>query len=543
LTSTWEGHGHSCVARALEEWVALLGAEWVETDDYALDSAALATFKTSNRPLAIIHPANVVQVSRSIEIAARHRTPLYPISRGKNWGYGSRVAHVDGSVLLDLGRLNRIRDFDERYGYVTVEPGVTLDRLKQFLHEQKSKRSLSHPGALGTVSLVGNLLERGFGVFSAGPDENRYASFCDLEVVTGTGQLLHTGMRRFGEVPTAALDSWGIGPNLTGLFVQSNLGVVTAATLWLSPVAPFCEHFIVSADGDALPKLLDTLREIRHIGSPKTRFYVQNRYRYASLTSSYPWNLTGGRTPLSKEEIWGFTPSMPKDWTCVGVLNSASREQRRAERHYTARSLRRVGLKPRHLNAGSAAWLRRLWRPLQIVTGVDFREVVDAFYEGSRVREYNYDFARRQVLWRKREHSGGEVDPDADRCGIYWYVPLLPWDGQTIDRMAQSSEDICLSAGFEPNVAIRFPSDRTAAVVCSILYDRDVVGEDDRARRCYERLVENGKARGHLPYRLGVQGMHLLPPSEPAYRDVIRRLKQALDPSDVIAPGRYDLRD
>jgi hypothetical protein len=37
--------------------------------------------------------------------------------------------------------------------------------------------------------------------------------------------------------------------------------------------------------------------------------------------------------------------------------------------------------------------------------------------------------------------------------------------------------------------------------------------------------------------------MHLLPPSEPAYRDVIRRLKQALDPSDVIAPGRYDLRD
>jgi 4-cresol dehydrogenase (hydroxylating) len=166
--------------------------------------------------------------------------------------------------------------------------------------------------------MVGNLLERGFGVFSAGPDENRYASFCDLEVVTGTGQLLHTGMRRFGDLPTAALDSWGIGPNLTGLFVQSNLGVVTAATLWLSPIAPFCEHFIVSADGDALPKLLDTLREIRHVGSPKTRFYVQNRYRHASLTSSYPWDLTGGRTPLSKDEICASTPSMPKDWTCVG---------------------------------------------------------------------------------------------------------------------------------------------------------------------------------------------------------------------------------
>ena len=129
------------------------------------------------------------------------------------------------------------------------------------------------------------------------------------------------------------------------------------------------------------------------------------------------------------------------------------------------------------------------------------------------------------------------------RCGIYWYVPMLPWDGQTIDRMAQSSEDICLSAGFEPNVAIRFPSDRTAAVVCSILYDRDVVGEDDRAQRCYERLVENGKAAWPFAVSARRSGMPLLPPSEPAYRDVIRRLKQALDPSDVIAPGRYDLRE
>jgi hypothetical protein len=44
------------------------------------------------------------------------------------------------------------------------------------------------------------------------------------------------------------------------------------------------------------------------------------------------------------------------------------------------------------------------------------------------------------------------------------------------------------------------------------------------------------------PYRTGIQGMDLLPPPEPGYVDVIRRLQQALDPGDVIAPGRYDFR-
>ena len=37
---------------------------------------------------------------------------LHPVSSGKNWGYGSRVPTSDG-VSLDLGRLNRILDFDQ----------------------------------------------------------------------------------------------------------------------------------------------------------------------------------------------------------------------------------------------------------------------------------------------------------------------------------------------------------------------------------------------------------------------------------------------
>lgn len=51
------------------------------------------------------------------------RVPVYPTSRGRSWGFGSRVPAADGCVLLDLGRMNRIVGFDERLAYVTVEPG------------------------------------------------------------------------------------------------------------------------------------------------------------------------------------------------------------------------------------------------------------------------------------------------------------------------------------------------------------------------------------------------------------------------------------
>jgi 4-cresol dehydrogenase (hydroxylating) len=145
---------------ALECWRQELGTSWVCTDRSSLDEAARATFSSENRPVAIILPENVDQVAACLRIATQYHIPVYAVSQGKNWGYGSRVAHVDGSVLLELRRLDRIRDFNEDLGYITVEPGVTQDQVVKYLKERGSRRVLSHPAAFGDVSLLGNLLER-----------------------------------------------------------------------------------------------------------------------------------------------------------------------------------------------------------------------------------------------------------------------------------------------------------------------------------------------------------------------------------------------
>ena len=45
-----------------------------------------------NRSIAAsLRPANEAQVVRIVQIAGHYKVPLYPISTGHNWGYGSSL--------------------------------------------------------------------------------------------------------------------------------------------------------------------------------------------------------------------------------------------------------------------------------------------------------------------------------------------------------------------------------------------------------------------------------------------------------------------
>ena len=93
----------------------------------------------------------------------------------------------DGSVLLDLSRMNRIVDFNEDLAYVTVEPGVTQGQLYAFLRERGSRLWMDATGASPDCSLIGNTMERGFGHTPYG---DHFAQVCGLEVVLPDGQCI-----------------------------------------------------------------------------------------------------------------------------------------------------------------------------------------------------------------------------------------------------------------------------------------------------------------------------------------------------------------
>lgn len=75
------------------------------------------------------------------------------------------------------------------------------------------------------------------------------------------------------------------------------------------------------------------------------------------------------------------------------------------------------------------------------------------------------------------------------------------------------------------------------------MFDREVAGEDEKAMSCHDELLQMLTQAGHIPYRLGIQSMNSLPPAQDDSGFFLRTLKQALDPNDILAPGRYDFRN
>jgi len=73
--------------------------------------------------LAALLPSCEADVVAIVSTAARFGIPLYPISTGKNWGYGSANPAVDDCVLVDLSRMDRIVEIDAELGLATIEPG------------------------------------------------------------------------------------------------------------------------------------------------------------------------------------------------------------------------------------------------------------------------------------------------------------------------------------------------------------------------------------------------------------------------------------
>jgi 4-cresol dehydrogenase (hydroxylating) len=510
----------------LDDFRAIVGASHVVTDATELDGAGTATFATSARPLAIVRPSGTEEVQELVRAAAHHGLSLYPVSAGKNWGLGSRVPTADGSVLLELSRMSRIVHFDEELAAVTVEPGVTFAQLYRFLGERKSRLFANTTGASPHASVLGNAIERGDGT---GPNGDRFNHVAGLEVVLGSGEVLRTGFARYDQSPLGPLHRWGVGPALDGIFTQSNLGIVTRMTLWLTPLPRALAAVRFSfRDPARLPGCMDALRNLRLEGTLRSVAGIWNDYRVLSVEGQYPWRAAGEKTPLDRSvlsriaEAWGGAT-----WFGLTAVYSATDAQCSA-------SVARV----RELLAPHVDELQVEQKSGEPTSGAElFTDAEPAF---QFLQGIPHEGSIQSVYWRKRQPPPAAPDPDRDRCGVLWLCPTVPFRGSDVSRAVACAERVLPAHGFEPLIAMVAQTERTVYLFPLIVYDRDVAGEDARARACHDALLTELSAMGCLPFRLGIQSMSALPPSNDDFAAVLRRVRQVLDPHGTIAPGRYD---
>lgn len=73
---------------------------------------------------AVIAPRNVAEVQAIVKAANEHLVPLWPISIGRNSGYGGAAPRVSGSVVVNMGKhMNKILEVNVEGAYCLVEPG------------------------------------------------------------------------------------------------------------------------------------------------------------------------------------------------------------------------------------------------------------------------------------------------------------------------------------------------------------------------------------------------------------------------------------
>src|SRR5450631_1435921 len=223
---------------ALASFSEVVGTEHVLSDAAQLmpyGRTMLPVAEEDHQPSAVVMPQSVEEIQQVLGIAERWHIPLWTISTGRNFGYGSAAPATAGQVVLDLKRMNRILEVDAELGTALVEPGVTYKQLQDYLRERNIGLWLDFPAPGPLVSPVGNSLERGGGLTPYG---DHFQHVCGMEVVLADGSVLRTGLGGIANTASWQVHRYGYGPYVDGLFTQSNFGIVTKMGLWLMPAPP-----------------------------------------------------------------------------------------------------------------------------------------------------------------------------------------------------------------------------------------------------------------------------------------------------------------
>jgi FAD/FMN-containing dehydrogenase len=174
----------------------------------------------------VLRPASTAEVAEIVKICAAALLPIYP--QGGNTGLsGGAVPWEDGhGVVLSLGRMNRVRAIDPIDYSITVEAGCILAEVQKAAEAVDRLFPLSL-GAEGSCQIGGNISTNAGGIQVLRYGNTR-ALVLGLEVVLPDGRIWN-GLR--------ALRKDNTGYDLKQLFIggEGTLGIITAATLRLFP--------------------------------------------------------------------------------------------------------------------------------------------------------------------------------------------------------------------------------------------------------------------------------------------------------------------
>ena len=217
----------------LAELATIVGVANVATDPATRRLLGNDVFDWDDAPMAaaVVSPGTTAEVAAVVRIANNSGIAVAPRGGGVSYTRGYVPAR-ERTLLLDLSRMNQIRELNADDRYVTVGPGCTWQQVDEACAPLGLRPAMRGPISGSHATVCGSVAQN--------TGSASMASILALEVVVADGRIVHTGSSAVAAHPAPFLRHFG--PDLAGLFIGDTgaLGIKTACTLALEPIPAGC---------------------------------------------------------------------------------------------------------------------------------------------------------------------------------------------------------------------------------------------------------------------------------------------------------------
>lgn len=537
------------ILKLLTDLRQFLPDEQVVSEASEVSRLGAVTQHRSFPPQVYVYPASTDELSVIIRFANQHSVPVYVSSRGRNWGYGAATGTPGTSVCIVLERMNRIISVDDTLAFAVIEPGVSYRQLNEYLSKHHSGLWTDCTDSTPGGSVIGNALERGVGFTPYG---DHFGCLCGLEVMLADGRIIRTGAVFDDQSPTFHLHKWGTGPVLDGIFSQSNFGIVLKAGIWLMPRPE--QHISILGDIERTEDVFPTLDAIRRLqleGTIQSKVHIANDIVNLALFAREDVAAVKGR--LQSDQItsirkkhgippWSFAFSI---YGTNAQVKASRKRIKQQLRHTTSLHL----FRDRDLTKikRMIRWSRRFPAVARLVRRVlgktpEVLSAVEPLHAVSKGIPTEYFL--KHGYFRNSANSNcpeNNVDPARDGCGLTWFAPVIPNTGEHLRKLIDITRPLFERHEMDFYLAILSLNPRCCVTLLSIYYQKEDPVSRQQADDLYQELQVVTQDAGYQQYRTGTLGADELYRRCPEYGELLSRIKSALDPGEILSPGRYGI--
>jgi 4-cresol dehydrogenase (hydroxylating) len=366
---------------------------------------------------------------------------------------------------------------------------------------------LSVPGnAWGSV--LGNALDHGIGYTSYGLHAR---NLCGIEAVLPDGDLVRTGMGAMEGNPSWHLFPFSYGPTFDMAFTQSNLGVVTKAGVWLQPAPETSLELVWDIPNEEdIAWVIDTIAPLKISGLVDQNVFVPSWLGKMVLKGQ-------------RKDFWDKPGAIP-DWRVAELL-------KQYKLGYWQVALRLYGEEPvvkARAEVVKAAMKRHL----------DAAPVENWWRTGDPIGQYETTMGvPSAVPLQMSDWIGG-------RGAHMGFSPVVPATGKHVmDQLKRSRKiiadhDVDFYASF--TIGGRFANN-----INMLMYDRDQPEMVANMRKLFDALISETAKAGYAEYRTHLGWMDPVADTfgfnNQALRRMTEKVKTALDPNGIVAPGKQGI--